>query len=77
MPASKALYGAVVERRLTHDGHGVLAQHVANAIQRSSRRGWRFDKPSDTVKIDALIALVMAWDRSQTHAPETAFLGWL
>lgn len=60
VPGSKALYGAVVERRLTHDGHSVLAQHVSNGIQRSSRRGWRFDKPSDAVKIDALIALVMA-----------------
>jgi hypothetical protein len=48
-----------------------------NAIQRSSRRGWRFDKPSEATKIDGLIALAMCWDRSQHREPETAFLGWL
>ena len=55
-------------------GHEVLAQHVANAVQRSSRRGWRFDKPSDGVEIDGLIALTMAWDRSQHREAPAEFL---
>lgn len=77
VPGSKALYTAVVERAICHDGHEGLAQHIANAIQRQTRRGWRFDKPAETVKIDGLVALVMAFDRSQHVEPATEFLGWL
>jgi hypothetical protein len=44
----------------------VLARHVANAIQRAGRRGWRFDKPGPAVKIDA-----------QHRERVGGFLGWL
>lgn len=57
----------------------VLAQHVANAIQRTIRRGWDFDKGGNgsAKKIDGLIALTMAYDRSQHRPPAAAFLGWI
>lgn len=77
-PASQLLYDAVVERRVTHDGSAQLAQHVANTLQRTSRRGWRFDRGGNgAAKIDGLIALTMAYDRSQNRAPAAAFLGWV
>jgi hypothetical protein len=52
-------------------------QHAANAVQRNTRWGFRVDKPAEAVKFDALIALVMAFDRSQHIEPPTQFHGWL
>ena len=62
---------------ITHDGHPGLAQHVSNAVQRSTRRGFRFDKPADTTKIDGLIALTMAFAPPQPVEPAVVYHGWL
>jgi phage terminase large subunit-like protein len=55
----------------------VLNQHIANAVQRSTRRGWRIDKPAEGVKIHGAIALVMAVDCSQHVEPAVVFHGFL
>jgi phage terminase large subunit-like protein len=77
VPASQRLYKAVIDRAITQPGDATMDQHVANAIMRQTRRGGRIDKPAEGVKIDSLIALTMAFDRSQHTEPETAFHGWL
>lgn len=35
-------------------------RHVANAIAKSTPRGWRLVKAADAVQIDAVIALAMS-----------------
>ena len=40
-----------------------LNAHVAAAVARHGRRGWRIDKPKWDDKIDAVVALCMALDR--------------
>ena len=61
-PASAALYDAVVEGRVHHDGDPVLAAHVAaSAVTESEAGGFRFTKrKSGSNPVDALIALMMA-----------------
>ena len=54
-----------------------LARHVADAIARHSRRGWRIDKPSARTHIDAMIALCMAVERAEYQPEPVELLGWL
>jgi phage terminase large subunit-like protein len=66
IPASQRLYDAIIERRLVHPDDERLNRHVAAAIARHGRRGWRVDKADRQDKIDAVIALTMAVDRLET-----------
>lgn len=62
---------AVHERQLSHSGHPILAQHVANAVLSEEGRAARFVKASRSRhagRIDALIAAVLAVSRSQHYA---------
>jgi phage terminase large subunit-like protein len=77
IPASARLHAAVVERRLTVPDDPELAQHAANTIARSSRRGWRLDKPDDRTPNDAIIALCMAVDAAENRPEPVRLLGWL
>jgi phage terminase large subunit-like protein len=85
IPASKRLYDAIIERRLTHPGDDRLDAHVHAAIARHSRRGWRIDRRGSAntpaENIDGLVALCMALDRAEQPAvPEAEpvrLLGWL
>lgn len=75
---SEGLHGAIVAGRLVHPDHPTLNQHVAAAVAKQTPRGWRLDKSTDAVQIDALIALAMAVSRAEQPAPEPArLLGWL
>jgi hypothetical protein len=38
-PATTALYEAVVNRQVTHDGDKRLARHVSNAVLKADSRG--------------------------------------
>lgn len=67
-PASQALYDAVIERRLVHDGDPVLAGHIEAAVARDTARGWRLDKTKSRKHSDASIALAIALDRAQSEA---------
>lgn len=76
--ASENLHGAVVSKRLVHPNHPVLNQHVANAVAKSTGRGWRIDKSADGVQIDALVALMIAIERADQPGRRPAkLLGWI
>ena len=77
IPASARLHAAVVEKRITIPDDPELAQHAANTIARSSRRGWRIDKPDDRTPNDAIIALCMAVDAAENRPEPVRLLGWL
>jgi phage terminase large subunit-like protein len=68
VPASKGLHAAIVEGRLMHAGHPDLDRHVANAIAKSTPRGWRLDKTDPAVEIDGAVALAIAVDRAAARA---------
>lgn len=60
-PATAALFEAVIQGRLRHDGDPVLTSHVKAArVHRQRRGGEMLEKQSRGKKIDAAIALVMA-----------------
>lgn len=61
--AIELLYGAIVDREITHDGHPVLTRHALNARRRATSTGIKIMKehPSSPKKIDALVAAVLAY----------------
>jgi phage terminase large subunit-like protein len=78
IPASAALHQAVVEKRIHHPDDPKLNEHVAAAVARHGRRGWRIDQAERGANIDGLIALVMAHEgRTAPEPPATTVLGWL
>lgn len=78
VPASQTLYDAIVEGRLVHPDDPDLNAHVAAAVAKHSRRGWRIDKAERSENIDGAVALAMAVDRALAPQPKPAeFLGWL
>ena len=77
IPASQALYDVVVEQRLVHPDDPRLNRHVAAAVARHGRRGWRLDKPAGGENIDGVIALCMAAERAAVRPEPVALLGWL
>jgi phage terminase large subunit-like protein len=78
IPASQSLSDAITEARLTHPDDPQLNAHVAAAVARHGRRGWRIDKTERSEKIDGVIALAMAVDRATAPQPEPAeLLGWI
>jgi phage terminase large subunit-like protein len=77
IPASERLYDAIVEQRLVHPDDPRLNAHVAAAIARHGRRGWRIDKANRSDKIDAVVALAMAVDRLENRPEPTRLVGWL
>ena len=77
IPASQRLYDAIVEGRLVHPNDPRLNAHVAAAVARHGRRGWRLDKASRADKIDAVVALAMALDRVENRPAPTRLVGWL
>jgi phage terminase large subunit-like protein len=64
VPACQEFYASVTEKRVTHDGNPILAQHIANAVLKEDHRGPRIIKESKTSprKIDAAVAAVIAHD---------------
>lgn len=76
--ASENLHSVVVSKQLTHPNDPTLNAHVANAVAKTTPRGWRLDKSSDGAQIDALVALMIAVERADQPAPPPAKLfGWL
>lgn len=77
-PASETLHRAVTDRELVLPADPVLAQQSAKTIAKASGRGWRIDKANPRDHNDAIVALAMAFERSQAPAPmEPQFVGWL
>ena len=77
VPASQGLYDAIVEGRLVHPDDPRLNAHVAAAVARHGRRGWRIDKAGRADKIDAVVALCMALDRTENRPQPAQLIGWL
>lgn len=77
IPASQRLYDAIIEQRLVHPDDPRLNAHVAAAVARHGRRGWRIDKANRADKIDATVALAMALDRVENRPEPARLLGWL
>ncbi len=70
-PASEALYEAIMRGKIVHDGDLEFASHVNAGVPTETERGWRLTKRKAKDKIDALIALLMAYDLAtrQEEAP--------
>ncbi|HMA78460.1 MAG TPA: terminase TerL endonuclease subunit, partial [Candidatus Paceibacterota bacterium] len=68
VPACAKFYDAVVEKRLEHDGDGLLARHIGNAVTKIDNLGVRIvkDQRNSPRKIDAAVAAVIAVDRALT-----------
>jgi hypothetical protein len=75
-PASQRLHDSIVEGRITHPNDPRLNAHVATAIARRGRRGWRIDKAGRADKIDACIALAMALDRLENRPEPAKVVAW-
>jgi Terminase large subunit, endonuclease domain len=77
IPASQRLYDAIVEGRIVHGNDPQLNAHVATAIARQGRRGWRIDKANRSDKIDAFVSLAMALDRLEDRPAPARLIGWM
>jgi phage terminase large subunit-like protein len=77
IPASQRLYDAIIEGRIVHPDDPRLNAHVATAVARHGRRGWRIDKANRADKIDGAVALAMAVDRVENRPEPVRMLGWL
>lgn len=74
VPACTALYTAIIEKRLQHNGNQLLAKHLANARVRDTEFGTTIvkDKRWSPAKIDGAIALALAvWGASKASAPRS------
>jgi phage terminase large subunit-like protein len=68
VPATQKVLDAVMEHKLIHDGDGLLARHVGNAVTKIDNLGSRIvkDQRNSPRKIDAAVAMVIAVDRALT-----------
>ena len=68
VPACAKFYDAVMEKRIVHDGDGLLARHLSNAVTKIDQLGVRIvkDQRNSPRKIDAAVAAVIATDRALT-----------
>jgi phage terminase large subunit-like protein len=78
LPASAALHQAIVEKQIHHPNHEKLNEHVAAAVAKHGRRGWRIDQAERGTPVDGVIALCMAYEAMTAPEPPPArVLGWL
>lgn len=61
-PAYVALYEAIMQGDISHDGDELYARQVLNAIARPNERGFMLSKNKSRGKIDAAAALAMCHD---------------
>ncbi len=63
-PAAAQFYGAIKDKRLTHDGKAVLAAHIGHCVAKGTRWGLVPTKasPDSPLHIDAAIAAIIAYD---------------
>jgi phage terminase large subunit-like protein len=63
-PAAAQFYGAIKDRRLTHDGDATLAAHIGHCVAKGTRWGLVPTKssPDSPLHIDAAIAAIIAYD---------------
>lgn len=68
-PESEALHEAIMRGVIRHDGDPEFSSHVNAGVPTETERGWRLTKRRAKDKIDALIALLMAYDLAQRKPP--------
>jgi len=66
-PAYVSLYQAIMSGKISHDGDGAFATHILNAVPRFSDRGFILEKGKSRGKIDAAVALALAYDQVLRH----------
>ena len=73
VPACAKFYDAVVDKKIIHDGDPLLARHVSNAVVKIDQLGPRIVKENRASqrRIDAAVALVLAFDRATVSRIET------
>ena len=66
VPATAKMYDAVMSGKLVHDHNPTLGRHLDNCVVKTDRLGPRITKEhrASPRKIDAAVALVMAFDRA-------------
>lgn len=65
---SKALEGAILSKRLRHNGHPVLRWCIGNvALETDAAGNIKPSKAASTERIDGVVALVMAIDQMDRH----------
>jgi phage terminase large subunit-like protein len=78
IPASAALHTAIVEGEVSHPDDPKLNEHIAGAVARHGRRGWRIDQAERGTPVDGAVALVMAYEAATAPEPTpTEVVGWL
>jgi phage terminase large subunit-like protein len=65
-----SLYEAIMGGSLTHDGDPAFETQILNAVPRFSERGFTLEKKKSRGKIDAAIALALAYDQALRHVNE-------
>lgn len=71
-------YAAIMRGQITHDGDENFTRQVLNAVPRYNERAFTLEKSKSHGKIDAAIALCLAYDqalRHQTKARPALFVG--
>jgi phage terminase large subunit-like protein len=73
VPACQKFYDAVVDKKLIHDGNPLLARHLSNAVVKVDQLGPRIVKENRASqrRIDAAVAVVLAFDRATVSRIET------
>ena len=68
VPATQKVLDSVLDGKLKHDGNGLLARHVGNAVTKVDQLGSRIvkDQRNSPRKIDAAVAMTIAVDRALT-----------
>ena len=67
---TKSLEGAILSKRIRHDGHAVLRWNMSNAaVDMDAAGNVKLSKERSTERIDGAYALVMAIDAMERHAP--------
>jgi phage terminase large subunit-like protein len=78
VPASQALFEAIINRQIAHDGDVALKRHIYNTTARARERGWRIDRPEGTRRPnDATVALALALLQAQQGAPTPPGIMWV
>lgn len=71
VPASQALFEAIINREVAHNGDAAQKRHIQNVTPDQRERGWRISKPRGSgKKIDFAVALAIAVWNSQQPAPQ-------
>jgi phage terminase large subunit-like protein len=69
IPASAALHEAIKDGKIHHPNDPKLNEHVAAAVAKHGRRGWRIDQAERGTPVDGVIALCMAYEAMTAPEP--------